>query len=302
MLVSGLPVPDDEIHHASEICKCALRLQKEVKDFKIRFNPDVRLKLRVGIHSGSCVAGVVGKKMPRYCLFGDTVNTASRMESTGEAYKVHISEATKNLLMADKSTHFECQPRGNGIEVKGKGLMQTYWLLSYTEHAKNSPYSPYGQSSLRRRETFTNMNKLNNNRKITSASEHNQNTSRILSMNFHDNYNNGMGTCIPSHDSGIQCTVASSSGYNRNHSGISRNNSRKFSTVSRVTNMNTNFGVEILPPGSHSKSPKISPKISLIKNTTDEIDDLDKLAKEYSDIRLARQQSHPKQTTEGTEI
>ncbi|XP_071098893.1 atrial natriuretic peptide receptor 1-like [Haliotis cracherodii] len=128
MVVSGLPVRNGNIH-AREIARMSLSLLNAVLSFKIRHRPEHRMKLRIGIHSGSVCAGVVGHKMPRYCLFGDTVNTASRMESNGLPLKIHVSPQTKEALEAFDT--FDLELRGE-VEMKGKGSVTTYWLLGET--------------------------------------------------------------------------------------------------------------------------------------------------------------------------
>nr|XP_029711378.1 guanylate cyclase 32E-like isoform X4 [Aedes albopictus] len=125
MVVSGLPIRNGD-RHAGEIASLALHLLNSLSNLEIRHRPGEFIQIRIGIHSGQCVAGVVGLKMPRYCLFGDTVNTASRMESTGDAMKIHISSVTYNLLKKIGGYRFE--ERGV-IKVKGKGDMRTFWLV-----------------------------------------------------------------------------------------------------------------------------------------------------------------------------
>lgn len=132
MVVSGLPIRNGDLH-AAEIATMSLHLLNAVAEFKIRHRPNDKLLLRIGIHSGPVCAGVVGLKMPRYCLFGDTVNTSSRMESTGAPLKIHCSKDCKVLL--DKLEGYEFENRGL-IPMKGKGEQQTFWLIGEDEEAR----------------------------------------------------------------------------------------------------------------------------------------------------------------------
>ncbi|CAG2186308.1 Receptor-type guanylate cyclase gcy-9,Adenylate cyclase,Receptor-type guanylate cyclase gcy-7,Receptor-type guanylate cyclase gcy-22,Receptor-type guanylate cyclase gcy-11,Guanylyl cyclase GC-E,Receptor-type guanylate cyclase gcy-17,Retinal guanylyl cyclase 1,Receptor-type guanylate cyclase gcy-12,Guanylate cyclase 2G,Olfactory guanylyl cyclase GC-D,Receptor-type guanylate cyclase gcy-3,Receptor-type guanylate cyclase gcy-23,Receptor-type guanylate cyclase gcy-20,Receptor-type guanylate cyclase gcy-19,Reti len=136
MVASGLPRRNGK-RHSGEIANMALDLLSGITNFSIRHIPNDKLQLRIGLHMGPCAAGVVGLTMPRYCLFGDTVNMASRMESTGKALHIHTS-AAMNTALEELKWGFMMMERGI-IEVKGKGLQKTYWLIGKTGYNKPVP-------------------------------------------------------------------------------------------------------------------------------------------------------------------
>jgi len=120
LAVGGLPSPRAD--HAEAIANMALDIQQEIKQF--RTYEGHAIAVRVGINTGSVIAGVIGKKKFTYDLWGDTVNIANRMESHGIPGRIQVTESTYQRL----KDRYQFERRGI-VDIKGKGEMPTYWLL-----------------------------------------------------------------------------------------------------------------------------------------------------------------------------
>ena len=131
MAVAGVPEPLDD--HASRAAQAALAMITELNDLELSMDPSLgdtswtqevgELNVRIGLHCGPVVAGIVGDEQLQYDVWGDTVNTASRMESTGEPGRVQVSEAFAQLV----ANRYTLDARGE-VDIKGKGSMTTFWL------------------------------------------------------------------------------------------------------------------------------------------------------------------------------
>jgi adenylate cyclase len=119
MLAGGVPEPSDD--HAHAVIDAALEFCTALEDMRERTGG--ALRMRIGVHSGPIVAGVIGLRKFTYDLWGDTVNVASRMESTGEPGRIHVSVNTANLIRKD----FQLESRGS-IEVKSLGQVETFFV------------------------------------------------------------------------------------------------------------------------------------------------------------------------------
>lgn len=124
MAVAGLPTPRPD--HAAAMADLALEMRKEVARLRVERGLDI--ELRIGIHTGPVVAGVIGQSKLAYDLWGDTVNVANRMEIHGEPDRIHISEDVR-LMLADRYTFEDSAER----EIKGKGLQRTCFLVARNE-------------------------------------------------------------------------------------------------------------------------------------------------------------------------
>jgi guanylate cyclase soluble subunit beta len=171
MAVCGLPDKIDE--PTKFICRLALDIMDSTKELNKHvqkssssldeYDKDEEIVITCGINTGDIVTGVIGKRMPRYCLFGDTVNLTSRCETSGIKGKINVSNYSYQKVCSNNENEFHFEYRGE-IQMKGKPLPIKMWILTRKQQKFNSNNSGQGEFETNKLENL-NLNLNDNNNK-----------------------------------------------------------------------------------------------------------------------------------------
>uniref|UniRef100_H2ZQM8 guanylate cyclase n=1 Tax=Ciona savignyi TaxID=51511 RepID=H2ZQM8_CIOSA len=136
MCVSGAPTYDDR--HARNMADMAIQMLRGIETVR---DPNTRepIQIRIGLHCGGVIACVLGHKIPQYCLFGDTVHIASKLEATGSGQRIQISQTCMEKL--SECSDYEIEPKGV-VKIKGKRSIMTYWLNGRNKAADGTYPAP----------------------------------------------------------------------------------------------------------------------------------------------------------------
>jgi class 3 adenylate cyclase len=181
--VAGLPEPrvDHHVVMARFARDCLYKMGTTTKRLEIVLGPDTGdLGLRIGLHSGPVTAGVLRGERARFQLFGDTVNTTARVETTGAPNKIHLSSDTAELLTASGKGHW-VQMRSEKVVAKGKGELQTYWL-DMKGTSSRSQTSGSVSSDANSRDNLARLERVASQLHVEEASETSSITSKQLRL------------------------------------------------------------------------------------------------------------------------